>query len=62
MDTMHAINKDYATSGCYLEALQCTETYGTTSFGRLRCLNYTEFLNYKNESIIYIVYTQAAGM
>ena len=33
--------------------LKCTETYGTPSFWRLGCLNYTEFLNYKNEFVKY---------
>ena len=33
--------------------LKCTETYGTPSFEHLGCLNYTEFLNYENESVKY---------
>ena len=36
-----------------MEALKCTETYGTPSFEHAGCLNYTEFLNYKNEAVKY---------
>ena len=48
-----SINEDYITSGCHLEALKCTETYKTPSFGHLKCLNHDKFLNYKNDSVKY---------
>ena len=50
---MNSINGGYATSGCHLQAVKCTETYGTPSFARLGCLSHTEFLNCKNEFVKY---------
>ena len=34
-----------------VEALKCTETYGTPSFEHIEYLKYTEFLNYKTEIV-----------
>ena len=48
-----SIKQDYATSGSCLEALKCTETYGTLSLERMGFLNYSKFLNCKNESVKY---------
>ena len=42
-----------ATSGCCLEALKCTETYGIQNNHHHRCLNCTEFLNYVNGTMKY---------
>ena len=46
-----SIKQDDAKSGSHLEPLKCTETYGTPSFEHAGCLNYTKFLNYKNEAV-----------
>ena len=43
----------FTTSRCCLEALKCTETYGTQNINHHGCTNCTKFLNYKDEMIKY---------